>query len=175
MNIRQEEQKDYLQVTNVVEAAFAEVEESDQTEHLLIGRLRKSDAFVPQLSLVAETDGRIHGHILFTRVQIKSDDSAYEALALAPVSVHPQQQGKGIGGQLIEAGHEIARSLGFQSVVLLGHADYYPRFGYQKASDFGIALPFPVPEENCMVKDLEGNGLTEVAGVVEYPSVFFEE
>lgn len=175
MNIRQEEQKDYLQVTNVVEAAFAQLEESDQTEHLLISRLRKSSAFVPQLSLVAETDGMIQGHILFTKVKINSGQASHEALALAPVSVHPREQRKGIGSKLIEAGHEVAKSLGYESIVLLGHADYYPRFGYQKAADFGIALPFPVPEENCMVKDLVGSGLPGMKGVVEYPSVFFEE
>lgn len=173
MIIRQEEPKDYLQVANVIDAAFRDVPESDQSEVGLVTRLRKSSGYVPELSLVAEVDGGIEGHILFSKVRINGEGESHEALALAPVSVHPRSQGKGIGSNLIQEGHKIAAKLGYQSVVLLGHADYYPRFGYQKAADHQITFPFEAPDEACMVLDLSGEGLNKVSGEVTYPAVFF--
>ena len=75
---------------------------------------------------------------------------------------------------LIEEAHQRAKDLGFKSVVLLGHADYYPKFGYRKASEFGIKLPFDVADEYCMAIELTTNGLAGVQGLVEYPKEFFE-
>lgn len=172
LTIRQESIADHEQVGQIVAAAFEKEEMSDQTEHLLVARLRKSEAFVPELSLVAEVDGSLVGHILLTRIVIREGDEVAESLALAPVSVLPDWQGKGIGGQLIEEAHRVAREMGFGSVLLLGHADYYPRFGYRKASDFGIRLPFEVPDENCMAAELQAGSLKEVTGLVEYPPAF---
>ncbi len=175
MIIRQETLSDYLQVVNVIEAAFAQMEDSDHSEHELVSRLRRSTSFIPELSLVAELDDHIVGHILFTKVKVIGGHKTHQALALAPVSVHPEYQNRGIGSALILEGHRIARTLGHSSIVLLGHEDYYPRFGYRQAADYGIEFPFPVPEENCMVLDLQGNGIQGIKGVVEYPAVFFAE
>jgi predicted N-acetyltransferase YhbS len=174
ITIRQESKADHPEVFKLIKKAFEEEEYSDQKEHFLVERLRKSEAFIPELSLVAEQEGKIVGHILFTRIHIKSDGKEWESLALAPVSVLPKYQGKGIGSELIEAGHEAAKKVGFTSVVLLGHAEYYPRFGYRSCSDFGITLPFEVPPENCMAVELIPNTLKEVHGMVEYPKEFFE-
>ncbi|MEM6347139.1 MAG: N-acetyltransferase, partial [Bacteroidota bacterium] len=93
-------------------------------------------------------------------------------LSLAPVAVLPKQQGQGIGAMLIEEAHRIARSLGHERIILLGHADYYPRFGYQICANYGIKLPFEVPDENCMVIGLKENALTGVGGEVVYPKAF---
>ncbi len=172
--IRQEESNDFVQVEKVVEAAFKAVAISDKTEHLLVARLRKSVAFVPELSLVAEWEKEIVGHILLTKIKIKNKDQNTVSLALAPVSVLPDFQNKGIGGQLIRRAHEIAKDLGFNSIVLLGHEDYYPRFGYERASKYGIQLPFEAPEENCMVLDLAKDTVKDISGMVEYPKAFFE-
>ena len=79
-----------------------------------------------------------------------------------------------MGGELIIEAHNKARELGFQSVVLLGHEKYYPKFGYQRADLFGIKLPFEVPLENCMVKELVKEGLCEVHGMVDYPEEFYQ-
>ena len=105
---------------------------------------------------------------------IKDDKNEFESLALAPVSVLPEYQNKGIGGQLIVKAHERAIELGFRSVALIGHESYYPRFGYEPAVKFGIKFPFDVPSENCMVMELTANGLGGVKGMVEYPKEFFE-
>ncbi|MEL6925065.1 MAG: N-acetyltransferase, partial [Bacteroidota bacterium] len=135
---------------------------------------RRSDAFVPELSLVAVLDDRIVGHILLTKVRIKNEVESFEALTLAPVSVWPEHQRKGIGGQLIEAAHRRAAALGYKSVVLLGHADYYPRFGYEPCSKYGVRLPFDAADENCMIVGLSANALEPLSGLVEYPKAFFE-
>jgi predicted N-acetyltransferase YhbS len=169
--IRQEEEKDYKAVYQVVKEAFENEEYSDQDEHNLVERLRKSQAFIAELSLVAEIEGKIVGHIMFTTIKIGS----HTALALAPVSVSPDHQGLGIGSKLIIRGHEIAKKLGYKAVVLLGHENYYPRFGYKKASDYNIKAPFEVPDVNFMVLELIEYGLKDIEGTVEYAREFFEK
>lgn len=101
------------------------MEESDHSEHLLVERLRRSDAFIPELSLIAESGGEIVGYILMTKVAIISDCQTVISLALAPVAVLPLYQGQGVGGALIRAAHKRAAKLGYGSAVLLGHKDYY--------------------------------------------------
>lgn len=172
--IRQEQIQDYEKVFEVIEAAFKNVEYSDQSEPFLVNRLRQSDAFTPELSLVAIVDGEIAGHILLTKITIKNIDENYPSLALAPVSVLPELQGQGIGSQLIKAAHQKAKALGHQSIILLGHKDYYPKFGYRQTADFDIKLPFDVPKENCMAIELVENALQNVSGTVIYPKAFFE-
>ena len=115
---------------------------SDHKEQFLVQRLRKSDAFIPELSLIAENENKIVGHILLTKLKIKNGQKKFDSLALAPVSVLPEYQGNGIGGMLIKEAHKKAKELGYQSVILLGHEKYYPKFGYKQADKFGIELPF---------------------------------
>ncbi|MFK7933703.1 MAG: GNAT family N-acetyltransferase [Saprospiraceae bacterium] len=172
--IRQEEKADWETVEQLVELAFKTMPFSNGTEHQIVKRLRHSAAFVPELSLVAELDKQIIGHILISKIQIENDTQSVEGLSLAPVSVHPDYQRRGIGGQLIWRAHEIAQKLGFQSVVLLGHKDYYPRFGYRQTRDFGIKLPFNSAPENCMIIELQPSSLAGVTGIVKYPKAFFE-
>ncbi len=146
--------------------------ESDHTEHLLVERLHNSDAFIPELSLVAEYNGKIIGYILMTKVEIVSDKTTTPSLCLAPIAVHPQYQRQGIGSLLIKAAHEKAKALGYKSAVVLGHKDYYPKFGYTKASTYGISFPFAAPDEYCMAVELSPNGLTDVNGTVKFPTAF---
>ena len=174
INIRQEIPTDYKIVAEIIESAFKNEPYSDQTEHLLVERLRYTKAFIPELSLVAEYRGQVVGHILLTKIKIKDGHFSFDSLALAPVSVKPNFQGKGIGGQLINKAHEAARALGLNSIVLIGHENYYPRFGYERASKYGIKLPFEAPDKNCMVIALTKNGLDGVRGMVENPKTFFE-
>ncbi|WP_184873778.1 GNAT family N-acetyltransferase [Chryseobacterium sp. G0240] len=173
LTIRQEEEKDYQEVFQLTEEAFRTMEHSDHQEHFLVEKLRKSEAFIPELSLVAEAEnGKIAGHLLFTKIKIENNSNSFDSLALAPVSVRPEFQNQGIGGKLILEGHRIARDLGYQSVILIGYESYYPRFGYKKTSNFGISFPFDIPEENGMVIELVQNGLKNREGVVKYPKEF---
>ncbi len=172
--IRKEEPKDFNTVFNLIKDAFESEQMSDHKEQYLVERLRKSNAFIPELSLIAEIDGIIVGHILTTKLKIKSKTEEFPSLALAPVSILPKFQGKGIGGKLIIESHKTAKELGYKSIILLGHEKYYPKFGYMQADKFGIELPFEVPKENCMVIELVENGLNGVNGMVEYPKEFSE-
>lgn len=173
ITIRKEEEKDYEAIFKLTEEAFRDMEHSDHQEQFLVEKLRKSDAFIPELSLVAEDEkGTIAGHILFTKLSIENDSETFESLALAPVSVKPEFQNQGIGGQLIREGHRIAQKLGYQSVILIGHEEYYPKFGYEKTSNFGISFPFEIPEVNGMAIELVKDGLKNKKGMVKYPKEF---
>jgi predicted N-acetyltransferase YhbS len=174
INIRKEESKDYKTVFCIIEKAFISEKMSNHQEQFLVERLRKSNAFIPELSLVAEHDGKVVGHILLTKLKIKNKTNEFDSLALAPVSVLPQFQRKGIGGKLITESHKRAKELGYKSIILLGHEKYYPKFGYLQTHLFGIELPFEVPKENCMAIELVKYGLKDVSGIVEYPKEFNE-
>lgn len=173
-NIRQEQIKDYEAVHKVVELAFRDMEDSDHNEPFLVDQLRQTDAFIPELSLVAEVDEEIIGHILMTKVEIVSENKSVTSLGLAPVSVLPEYQNRGIGSALIREAHKRATELGYGSVVLLGHKDYYPRFGYKQAIDSGIEFPFDVPHEYCMAIELRPESLKDVQGMIQYAKPFTE-
>lgn len=176
ITIREEQVADYKLTEELVQRAFAGMTFSDQTEHELVSRIRKSDAFIPPLSLVAISpdQNEIVGHILLSKIVIRDGDQQAASLALAPVSVSPEYQKQGIGGQLIEQALQQAKKLGYHSVVVLGHPDYYPKFGFKKASEWGIRAPFEVPDEAFLAIDLHPNTLDHISGVVEYSRAFFE-
>ncbi len=173
--IREERSDDHAIVYDIVQAAFATMQHSSGTEQLIVERLRKSDAFIPELSLVAESDGQITGHILLSKIQVKSNVKEHTILSLAPVSVSPDRQRQGIGSQLITWAHDRALQLGYNAVVLIGHSSYYPRFGYEPAANFDISFPYDSPSENCMAIELKKGALDDVSGEVVYPREFYEE
>ncbi|WP_026908114.1 GNAT family N-acetyltransferase [Paucisalibacillus globulus] len=174
--IKQEQEEDYKITEKVVKCAFANAEHSDENEHNLVCRLRNSNVFIPEFSLVAmdNDDNRIVGHILLTKIKINNEDQVVESLALAPVSVLPEYQNQGVGKLLITKALKKAKELKFNSIVVLGHPEYYPKFGFKKASIWGIKAPFEVSDEAFMAMELGENTLDKVSGFVEYPSVFFE-
>jgi len=170
MIVRQENEKDQESVYEVVKSAFATLEISNHDEQDLVTRLRKSASFVPELSLVAEEDGEIVGYILFT--EMKAGNTIL--LALAPLAVRPDRQNQKIGSRLVEAGHKIARERGYKGCIVVGHADYYPKLGYQPASKYGITAPFEVPDDNFMAIEFLTGSLNDVSGTIEYAKEFFE-
>ncbi len=172
--IRQEEPRDYTTVFQIIETAFKTMEYSSGTEQFIVEKLRKSDAFIPELSLVAEQEGELVGHIILTKIKIDNGTKLFDALTLGPVAVWPKLHGQGIGSQLIKEAHKIAKSLGHEIIILLGHKDYYPRFGYELTNKYGIQLPFDSPPENCMVIGLNPNSLEGVSGKVIYSKPFLE-
>lgn len=167
MLIRKEESKDYEIIYSVVKAAFDSAEHSDGNEHDLVNALREGEAFIPDLSLVAEMDGKIVGHIMFTRAEV--GDAV--VLALAPLSVLPEYQRKGIGMSLIKEGHNIADKLGYEYSIVLGSEKYYPKAGYVPADSFGIKPPFNVPNENFMACKIKEN-VSDICGVIRYAKEF---
>ncbi|MEF9951583.1 MAG: N-acetyltransferase [Clostridium sp.] len=172
--IRCEEEKDFNQVEKVVEKAFENEEYSDHREHILVNKLRRGDSFIKELSLVATLDDVVVGHIMLTTINIDTGSKKVESLALAPVSVLPDYQGKGIGSRLIKKSIEIAKTLSYDSIILLGHPEYYPRFGFERASKYGISPVFEVPDECFMVLELKENSLKDISGKVIYSKEFME-
>ena len=169
--IRQENPADYPIVFDLIKESFKNEEHTDHQEQFLVERLRSSDDFVPELSLVAEIDGKVVGYILLTKVKIIGKE-VVGSLAMAPVAVLPEYQNQGIGGKLIVAAHNKAKEFGFESVIVLGHEGYYPKFGYKPAESFGIRPPFDVPSENFMAIELVEEALEGVEGVVKYAEEF---
>lgn len=172
LTIREELTTDYTRVENTTQEAFKTAKHTDHTEHLLVKRLRTGTSFIKELSLVAEIDNEIIGSLLLTKAKIINETAEYETLALAPVSIIPQFQDKGIGSTLISIALEKATNLGFSSVIILGHPEYYPRFGFVPCSKFGIKAPFEVPDEAFMAKELQPNSLKNITGTVTYAKEF---
>lgn len=168
ITIRCEEEKDFSEVFALNHAAFGE-----DNEARLVDFLRISESYVPGLSLVATDHEKITGHILFTKIRINTPDGkSIESLSLAPMAVLPEFQHKGIGAALVKEGLQAAKAKGFTSVTVLGHANYYPKFGFEKAAKYSIFPPFDVPEDNFMIIELEPGALTGTSGTVEYPNEF---
>lgn len=170
LTVRPELPQDYDHVYDIVKRAFEKAEHTDGDEQNLVVRLRNSPAFIPELSLAAEFDGRLAGHIMFTK--LKAGDTTQ--LCLAPLAVAPEFQNRGIGGALIKAGHLAAKNLGYEFSILIGHPGYYPRFGYQNAANFGIKCPLELPEDVFMAFNLQGKK-TILNAMIEFPRAFFEK
>ncbi len=133
----------------------------------MVNALRYGSAYIPELSLVAEENGSIIGHIMFTKAEI----GGKIVLALAPLSVLPEYQRKGVGTALIEEGHKIAKEMGYAYSVVLGSENYYPKFGYIPADTFGIIAPFDVPRDNFMVYKIKDDA-EKIGGVMKYAKEF---
>jgi len=167
--IRQESREDLVRIKEINDRAFEQEDES-----CLVDKLRKKDQFIPELSLVAEADETVVGHILFYPVIINSANQKHTTLSLGPMSVLSEYQKKGIGGKLINEGLKRAKKFGFRSVIVVGHPEYYPKFGFTKASKWSIKVPFEVPDEVFMALEIVEGELQDKSGIIEYPVEFME-
>ncbi|SFU65436.1 GNAT family N-acetyltransferase [Alicyclobacillus macrosporangiidus] len=166
--IRSESPKDFTSIREVHLRAF-----EGEGEANLVEAVRASDNFVPELSLVAVTDtDEVVGHILFSIVGIETDTGMVPTLALAPMAVLPEYQHQGIGSALVREGLRRAAELGFEHVVVLGHPNFYPKFGFVPSTAKGIQSPFQVPEEVFMVHEIQAGSLDSIRGTVKYPPAF---
>jgi putative acetyltransferase len=164
LTVRPEEAADQEAVHRILCNAFP-----GDAEARLVQALRQQAS--PLLSLVAEKDGLLCGHILFSPVSLGSADDSL-IMGLAPMAVEPAQQSRGIGSQLVHAGLTACRKLGAVAVVVLGHPHYYPRFGFQAASQFGLICDYEVPDEAFMALELQPGSLTGTSGRVQYHPCF---
>ncbi len=167
LTIRPERPQDREAISQVHQLAFGQPNEA-----LLVEALRRAPAFIPELSLVALDATQVVGHILFSRIAVRTPSDARPALALAPMAVLPAFQRRGIGSGLVKRGLADARSLGHGLVIVVGHPDYYPRFGFVRAEPFGIRAPFEVSGEAFMVLELQASALQGCRGEVVYPPQF---
>ena len=174
ISIKQQEPHDLPAICRLIEEAFATVQESDHREQFLVKRLLSSPGFIPELSLTAWIGSELVGYILLTEIEILSKAGSIPTLSLASLAVRTDFQRQGIGAALIEEAHKHAAELNFETVLVLGHKHYYPRFGYRRAEDFGIVFPFEVQPEFCMAKELTPGAASRAADQVKYPKAFFE-
>jgi putative acetyltransferase len=172
--IRDEQPADRAAVRTVVTAAFGQPAEAD-----LVEALHAANAAL--VALVAVVDGSVVGHIMFSPMSSHDDMNAEDHSAthqscrlagLAPMAVAPAYQRSGIGGQLVREGLHRCAALGLDGVVVLGHADYYPRFGFSRADTFGLRCEYDVPPENFMALTLPDRTLPESGGLFRYHSAF---
>jgi putative acetyltransferase len=164
MILRCEYPEDRAAIRFVNEEAFRRHDEAD-----LVDALRNQGAVLA--SFVAQLQERIVGHILFSRMSIETNDQAsIPAVALAPIAVLPDQQGQSIGSELIKHGLDWLREQGEQIVIILGHPEYYSRFGFSTAKASSLASPFP--PEAFMALELNPGALDGIYGRVRYPKAF---
>ena len=164
MVVRREAPPDFDAVRIVNERAFGQPDEAG-----IVDALR---GLADAISLVAVLDNQVVGHILFTSVSIDEADPRLSASGLAPMAVLPEFQRRGIGSALVHAGLEACRAAGHDLVVVLGHAEYYPKFGFVTAAKHGLRCEYPVPPEVFMVNELRPGSLARARGLVRYRPEF---
>ncbi len=162
---RREAPEDFAAVREVNERAFGQPEEAG-----IIDRLRSRGKVL--LSLVAVREDRVVGHILFTRVFVESGEEGFTAVGLGPMAILPELQKQGIGSLLVREGLDACRQEGHEAVVLVGHPEYYPRFGFVPASRYGLTCEFEVPNEVFMAVELREGALAGRTGRVRYEPEF---
>lgn len=163
--IRREQSADAAGIRAVNEAAF-----DGPGEARLVDALRDDGGL--SLSLVGLVDETIVGHIAFSPVRVGDVETPLSPLALAPMAVHPDWQRRGVGSALVRAGLDEARGLGYGVVIVLGHSEYYPRFGFVPASAFGISCPYPAPDEAFLIAELQPGAAGGFKGLVKYRPEF---
>jgi putative acetyltransferase len=166
--IREERPEDISNVRRVNEQAFGR-----PVEARIIDNLRKSGAEL--LGLVAEWDRKIVGHILFSPVTIEGEKGEIRGMGLAPMAVPPDYQGREIGSRLVKQGLILLRNRGCPFVIVLGHPGYYPRFGFERASRFGVKSQWEgVPDEAFMMLILDESLRGGLGGTARYRKEFDE-
>jgi putative acetyltransferase len=163
-DVRPETGADQEAVWHVHERAFA----PSLAEAKLVDELRAAGDLVPELCLVAEEGGEVVGHIAYSRARL---ESGHEVLALAPMAVLPVRQRSGIGSALARESLDLAAGTEFPLVVVLGHPEYYPRFGFEPGAAHGILDPYGVPPEAWMVRRLPAY-TPDARGLVTYAEAF---
>ena len=165
LTVRGETPQDGAAIRRVNEQAFGRPAEAD-----LVDALRRRGLLT--VSLVAVEAGQLIGHIAFTPVAIQGVEATFPALGLGPMAVIPSRQRQGIGSLLVTRGLAECLAGGWTSVVVLGHPEYYPRFGFVPARTLGITCEYPVPDEVFMVLQLTPAALAGRGGMARYQPEF---
>ena len=165
IEVRHERLGDEAAIARVNDAAFGQPDESR-----IVDAVRQAGHMA--ISLVAVNEDRVVGHILFTPVDMTSSAPVLTMFGLGPMAVLPEWQRRGIGSKLVEAGLRECSDVGCQVVVVIGHPEFYPRFGFRPAGAFGLRSEFAVRDEAFMVAELMPGALAGRGGLVRYLAEF---
>ena len=169
--VRVDEQKE---ICSLVKESFEGEAYADGKEHELVDRLMGADHFRSGLALKASPRGKMVGFILLTRIVLENQRGQWAGLSMAPVAVLPDFQRRGIGSALIKEAHKKADELGYGSILVIGHKDYYPKFGYRRLDEFGISIPFEVDGAYCFLKTLGKFDEACLGSEAIYPKEFLD-
>lgn len=171
--IKLEEEKDFKRVEFITREAFWDLYGPGCDEHLILHQLRKSPAFVKELSYVLWKDNQIVGNVVYTRGKIvDQNQKVHEVLCVGPISVLPEYQGRGIGSRLLEETLKKAKKLGYKGVILFGNPKYYRRFGFRNAKIYGIQTAEGENFDEFMALELEEKGFLGVRGKFHIDKAF---
>lgn len=180
ISIRVERPEDYRKVEEITKEAFSYPGRIEQGgigcpyEHWMVHELRKRDGILP-LSLVAEIDGEIVGHIICSHAVVKIHNESLNVLNFGPLSVLPEHQRKGVGGKLIKTMKKKAKSMGFGAILFFGRPEYYPQFGFVDASEFGITDCNGYNYPAFMAMELQSKYLSNARGGKYYESDIYDD
>lgn len=164
MIVRPARDEDHAGLLDVERAAFGGPDEANLVEALLA-----DPSAAPLINLVAEQDGSVVGHVLFTHAVVETESGDFAATILAPLAIAPESQGQGIGQALSREGVAAAADLGIGLVFVLGHIEYYPKVGFRPAAPLGLVAPYPIEPavaDAWMVLETRPGLLGSVRGVV---------
>lgn len=163
--IQQTTDKDFSKTENLTREAFWNIYKPGCDEHLVLHNVRNSTSYIRELDLVAMFDNEIIGHIICTKAKITdSEQYEHEILCVGPLSVFPEFQNKGIGSALLNESIKVAKELDYKCMILFGNPDYYHRFGFRNAQEYGITTKEGLNFEPFMALELQSNGLHNVKG-----------
>lgn len=173
LTLRLETPSDYRAVEELTREAFWGYTSPTCDEHYLVHLLRQSPAFVPELDYVAEANGRLVGNIIYTKAKVvDNEDNEHEVLTFGPLSVLPEYWNRGVGAALIRRTVAEAKVLGFKAILIYGHPDYYPRFGFRSAGAFNITTPQGTNFDALMALPLYKGALDGISGAYHYDPAF---
>lgn len=168
MTIRPEKPEELAEIYNLIERAFRTAKVTDGDEQNFADRLRAGKGYVPRLALVAEEDGKLTGHILFTRFTVRTEGGNGEILLVAPLSVAQEYRSRGVGAALMREGLRRAGEMGFQAALLVGDPAYYGRFGFRPSVECGIRNTDGIPERYVLALELVPGALKAMNGTVTF-------
>ncbi|MEE1101104.1 MAG: N-acetyltransferase [Agathobacter sp.] len=160
MIIRNEEEKDYRIVEEMIKKAFWNLSVPGCNEHYFAHQVRESEDYIPELDFVIEEDGKIIGHILYVKAKfIATDGTEKQILSFGPFTIHPDYQRKGYGRKLLNHSFEVAKEMGYDTVAIFGNPENYACYGFRNCKRYNVCLEENVYPVALLVKELEENVL----------------
>ncbi|MCK5775864.1 MAG: N-acetyltransferase [Bacteroidales bacterium] len=167
IKIKRIKKQDFEEVDMLLKISF-EREYAVNMFHKMI----ETELLIPELTRIARINNQIIGVLISGSAEIKKGKKSIDTISLTMIAVIPAYQNLGIGGELIQNAFDKARSLNYQSVIVMGDEDYYPRFGFKPTTEFNIICPFDISDQNFMAKELFPDALSKHSGTVKYHSIY---